>query len=452
MMYSIISIIILACSIYLFKGVSGSLKFNKLNMISMILYFDLLTQAWIASVLIINGLDDHYIIKKLSSADAKYLGWLGVQYTLIALPLGMYITLYAFGYKNNNKLFDRYVSSRLLPAISKNDRYIKALLMMLSVVCIGSVAYVLSSVGGWVGFEILKGGGTEFLKAYRHSASHGYEGNVYIKNIIAIGFTPVLTYIAYCYYKLTKSKVDLLWFFVLFVTVFFILTYSVEKAPFIKFLSGFIFLTVLLNGRVSNKLLIFTVISMLGILVIFYAVSMDGSELPTIISYNSGILGRIILSQAGGTYLSFDLFPVSVDHLGGASISQYISHAFDLDHSARSAAILSENYNAIKYNNNNTGVINSLFISEAWANFGFWGVILAPIYVGILIQTLFMFFLTLPKTPVFVGLFCSFSYQSAINGGFNGYLYSVRPILTILCFIGIYILANLFKVDNRNVR
>ena len=145
-----------------------------------------------------------------------------------------------------------------------------------------------------------------------------------------------------------------------------------------------------------------------------------------------------MLSQSAGLFLSIDLFPAYAPHIGFTSISNLLNSIFDIETSNRSASILSENYNTYKYNLNITGVINSFFIAEAWANFGLIGVILSPFYVGFIIQTLYMIFLKLPKTPLLIGIFVYFTYQSGINGGINGYLYSVRIFAIFLIFFGIY--------------
>ena len=95
-MYLVISLFFLLASYLLFKKVSGSLSLTKLNLVSWIFYFQLIAQSYIASVLVINGLDNHYVINRVSD-DAKFYGWLAVQYTMIALPLGKLGAVYLNG-------------------------------------------------------------------------------------------------------------------------------------------------------------------------------------------------------------------------------------------------------------------------------------------------------------------------------------------------------------------
>lgn len=442
-MYIFISLFILLLSIILFRQVSGSLNPAKLNMISWIFYFDLFLQAWISSLLVVSEVDGHYMIGRISDDDARYMGWLAIQYVMLALPLGMFIALLFTGNLNAKSIFLKYRKKPIRNLFSKKDLVVKYQLYVLNTVCILSVVYVIYVTGGWSGLDAVSGESSSLLSRLRYESGHGFDGNVYIKNIFAIGLTPILTYVAYLYYVVSKHKSDLIWFGFLLIATFFILTYNLEKGPIIKFILGFIFLRVLVAGSVSLKKLILMFTGMVSILLCMYVLLSDNLGFLNLSSYNTGIIGRIILSQSAGVYLSFDLFPFHVGHIGFSSLSNILSTLFDGEHSVRSAEILSANYNTQKYLNQSTGVINSLFIAEAWANFGLFGVIITPIYVGMLIQFLYLFFLKMPKTPLFMGLLVSFSYQGGINGGVNGYIYSVRPILTLLIFLTIYVIGHM---------
>ena len=86
------------------------------------------------------------------------------------------------------------------------------------------------------------------------------------------------------------------------------------------------------------------------------------------------------------------------------------------------------------------GVINSIFLSEAWANFGFLGIVLSPVYVGFIIGLLYNFILVSPKTPLFLGIYAYYSFRPTIIGGFNDYLYNPGNffIISLLVFLLIY--------------
>ena len=240
-MYTFISLLVLLLSYYLFKKVSGSLKFTQLNMISWIFFYNLILESFIASILVVNNIDNHYLISKISNEDSRIYGWLAVQYTMIMMPLGMLFVVKLFGYKNNNRIFQRYVHSPIKPLLSIRDSYIRYPFYVLSIVSVLSVLYVMSSLKTIPIKSIIQGLGPEELASLRQEASRGFTGNTYIKNIFALGLTPILSYVAYSYYKMTRTNKDLVVFIVLFICSFFILTYDLEKAPSIQYLMGFIF-------------------------------------------------------------------------------------------------------------------------------------------------------------------------------------------------------------------
>jgi hypothetical protein len=445
MIYLIISFIILAISFVLFKKVSGSLKITQLNMISWVFFFSLLTQSFIASILIVNNLDDHYIINKLINEDSRVQGWISVQYVMIMVPLGMLLVVRLFGYKNNNEVFDRYVCSEITPLISNKDTYIKYPLYVLSILSVLSVIYVMQSLDVTLADVLIKGLSFEEISIQRQLNSRAFQGNTYIRNILAIGTTPILTYIAYAYYKMTHSRSDLLLFIVLFMATFFILTYDFSKAPFVRFLFGFLLLNVLISGFIRKKVLLFLFVCFVLIFIFLYFFYAGITDISHLFTYNSGILGRIMITHATGVYLSFDLFPGVVEHLNFSSFSGLISSMLDVELVDRSARILMINYFPYKASSETAGVINSLFIAEAWANFGLLGVLIAPIYVGVIIQLLFMFFLKMPKTPLLLGPFAFLSYSGTINGGFNDYLYNPSYLIIAALLFIVYLTGKMLK-------
>jgi hypothetical protein len=85
---------------------------------------------------------------------------------------------------------------------------------------------------------------------------------------------------------------------------------------------------------------------------------------------------------------------------------------------------------------NTAGVVNSLFVAEAWANFGIFGVIFSPLIVGLYIGLIFQFFLKLSKNSVHIGVLCylSINLPGMITGGFNEFIYPI-PIFIILFIV-----------------
>ncbi|MBE0471796.1 MAG: hypothetical protein IBX55_20090 [Methyloprofundus sp.] len=447
-MYILISLISLAISYVLFRRVAGSLALTKLNLVSWFFYYQLISQSFIASILVVNGWDNHYAINRIGE-DARFYGWLAVQYTMIALPLGMLGAVYLNGLNSNRRLFHSYINKPVDVALSLKDSFIRYPLYALSVVAVFSIIYTFAMLKTNPLFAALSGFDALSLAGLRQETHREFPGNVYIRNIFAIGLTPILAYISFAYWRQTKNKTDFIWFFTMFVSSFFILTYDLSKAPFVIFVLGFLFLLVLINGGVSKK--IFYAFGLVAFVLILsaYFLIMDVVDPLALFSYNSGIGGRILLSQAAGTYFAFEHFPSSHDFIGFASLSNFFNNIFGLEASDRAARILMTIFNPKAVEAGLAGVMNSLFIAEAWANFGLFGVIIAPLYVGFIIQVIFMFFLRSRKTPLMLGLLAYLSYSFPVTGGFNDFFYNAGLMIVFFIFITVYIVGLLLKQSKR---
>lgn len=428
-MYLIIGVLALFVSFYLFLKSSGSMSIRKLNMISWIFYFEFLLQGFFSALLVVYKVDFHYLILKIGNEDARVLGYFAILYMMIGLPLGMVIASFLFKFNSKYEL-NNYLNKPIVPLISKADSYLKIPLYFLTILSFAAIVYTFYTIRDFPILKMLSGSDSSSLALLRTEAKSGFSGNTIFRNIFGISLTPILCYIAYCYYFYSKSFSDKFWFYLLLVLSILILTYNLEKAPVIFFILGFVFLRILLLGEIKTKQLLFIGTGAIILILFQYLFLSDSFELASLFNFNSGILGRILLGQSAGVYLTFDTFPIPFDYLGFGSLSENITSFFDLEPVERSSRYLIERYNPAAVDIGSAGVINTFFVAEAFANFGYFGLIVAPIYVGFLIQIMYMFFIKSPKSPIFIGLFAYFSYKGGITGGFNEYIYN--PNLFIL--------------------
>lgn len=94
------------------------------------------------------------------------------------------------------------------------------------------------------------------------------------------------------------------------------------------------------------------------------------------------------------------------------------------------------------------GVINSLFIGEAWANFGLAGVIFAPFWVGFVIQWSYILLLKTAKTPLFLALTVYLTLKWPVTGGFNDFIYNAGIVTMLLIFIMIISSSLMLRMIN----
>jgi oligosaccharide repeat unit polymerase len=377
----------------------------------------------------------------LGGEKTKILVWLSISYTMIALPAGMLLANLVFGFSRRE--IPRYVNREIRTLLSRADSYIRYPLYFFSLISICAVIYTFVCIGY---LPILKvfglGSETEVLQL-RYSVDIGFKGNVYIRNLFGSTLTPVLTFIAYVYYRKTKSVGDLVWFSVMFLFAFLILTYDSSKSPFVKFLTGFVFLHVLLKGKIPfNKLFVYIIV-VFGLLIATFTIfGKKDSLVGLFFSYNEGITGRLLIDQVSSLYNHFEIFPKDYNYIGFRSLSKGIPL---MEGSDRSGRLVMEHVRPDLIKDESGGVYNTLFIGEAYANFGWWGVFLAPFWVGFVIQGFHIFLLRLPKTPLFLGVFVFFSYNSNITGGFNEYIYDPLVIMLLGIIFTVYVLGVYLK-------
>jgi oligosaccharide repeat unit polymerase len=434
LLYLFVSFCVLIISTLLFKKAAGTLSPTKLNMVSYIFYFNIIIQSFIGVTLGILYLDNHYLINKLQDFDLRFNVWLSVLYVMIAMPLGMLLVNKIF-HVQSAKLFDNYLKKPIQPVLSKKDSYVLLVFYGLSIISIGAVIYTYTHLNSIPLISLFTGAEPGELSQMRISVSRNFQGNVYIRNILGLGLAPVLAYVAYAYYKLFHNSRSLTTFAVLFINAVLILIYNFEKAPVIMFLLGFIFIEVLIKGRINiKKLISYGLIATVMVLLMYRYIM--GVPVTAVFSYSSGPIGRVILSQIAPLYYHFHLFPSQFDFLWGRSFSPFILSFFGAEH-VRSSRIVMEYINPAGVEAGTAGVANTLFIGEAYANFALYGLLLSPFIVGFIIQLSYILLQKLPKNPIWVGLFCYLSYSWPVTGGFVDFLYNPGLIFIIFLLIGI---------------
>lgn len=432
MFYTIISLITLALSIKLFSKVTGSLELTKLNFVSWIFYVQLIGMSFFASILVINGWENHYELVGIRE-DTRLFGWLSLQYTLIAMPLGMLLINYLFGVKNIKGLFHSYLDKPVRFSFSDKDKTLKVLLIMLSLLSIGSIVYCFRIMGNIPILSIISKTANE-LALLRAESNQSFLGDFRIKKWLAQNLTVILSCIAFCYWKLTRKYADLLWFCMMFFSSALALTMNLEKSPLATYLLIFALLSVLIDGSLSRKKIIIVLSLSVILIITSYALIAKSFDHNTAIV----ILNRIFLSQAVGTYLAFEYYPSRLDFSYFNTFSNLIVEATN----SKPAQSVAREIIMEKHPESQTaGVMNSLFIQGAWGSFGLIGILLAPFLVGAHVQLFNLVFLMTRKTPVTISLATFFGLNMPITGEFNYFIYPKPLIVASFVFVITYLLA-----------
>lgn len=443
----LISIVVCFIAAQLYKLSAGSMSLTKINMISFVFYMDLIVLSFTGSIIVLlyrNTLFNNLIDNIIGGYEAKLMVWELIIYAIFAIGIGMVISNLLFNFKRPE--IESYHQKPLKPLFSADDSFLKIPLYFLSIICILSIIYTYLVIGTIPLIKSFFLKSQEEILALRAAVDRDFPGVVYVKNLFGILLTPILCYIFYCYYLLDKSVKNKFWFYLMLFFTFMILTYDASKSPFIKFLIGFVFLQVILKGKIPFKKFFWYILGLIVLLAGVFMLIAKQDLNEVFFSYNSGLTGRLFISQVSSLYQHFQLFPSEHNFIGFHSLSQVLPIGEFSDRSARIVLeITTPGFAEIG------GVFNTLFLGEAYANFGWWGVFISPVWIGFLIQSLHILFLRLPKTPMFLGLFVFFSYTSNITGGFNEYIYNMQYFLLLITMVGVWIMATvLHKIHAKN--
>jgi oligosaccharide repeat unit polymerase len=434
----------LIISIYLFKQSSGSLSPLKPNLNSLIFYYSLLISSFIGPLLIVLNIDHHYMLDRLEHVKYREIGFLYICYIMVFLPLTMYIVSKWLGFHAEKEFNDYLKSPVVISEIDSRDFFY--IIGLLSLISILSIAYTFLKLEHIPILELLKG--SSGLGKLRIEASRGFKGNEYIRNIFALGLTPLLSFIAYVYSLNTRLMRWRFLFVVLFMLSILVNIYDLQKAPVFFYFLMFILLNIYIGKLVLNFKWII-VIGLLGsILLVCMYVFIQGVRTPDqFLSYNTGPIGRIILSQISPFFLHLDLFGDEVNFLHGRSLPNLLLHLYDFNQ-VRSARLTMEYYYPEKVTEGIAGVLNTIFAGEAYANFGYAGIIIGTLYIGAFVQVLYIGFIRTVKHPITLSIFIYFTVTipRVMVGGFVDFVFNPFWIFILVLFMGMLYLHKM-KVD-----
>jgi oligosaccharide repeat unit polymerase len=444
MLFFTVWLVTLTSSVYLFQKVSGTLSILRPNLISIVFYYSLLISSFIGSLIIVLGIDNHYMINRLYDENFRFIGFSLICYIMIAMPLMMLIVSKLLGFDSRQE-FHNYIEKPVVESEHGKKEFF-FLFSIISAVSLLAVAYTMLKLDKIPLLALFAG--SDDLGRLRIEASRNFAGNTLFRNIFGIGFTPVLSLIAYIYFEKTKTLRWMLLFGSLFIASIIILTYDLQKAPILFYFIMLILVRIYI-GKTNltwSKVLLLGSISV-TLLIVMYVFIQGVTDPSSFLSYRSGPVARLILAQIAPFYLHLDLFGQIQPFLSGRSLPNFLVSMYDLEH-VRSARIVMENYFPERVEEGIAGVLNTLYAGEAFANFGYSGIILGTLYVGFFIQVMYIGFLRLPKHPVLIVLFIFFTVNipRVVVGGFADFLFNPFWIMIVFLFGGLLLLIR-FKTD-----
>lgn len=442
-----ISIVILICSFFLFKKANGTIRIDRITPLSLIFYYNLVLCSFLGATLMFIGITIHPDLRFIYNDSLYLITFLSVSYVLLSLPLFTIILNKIWRLEPQNS-FIRYIKKPLIPLFTLNDKYMYYPLWGITFIsCIVTIYLLIGSPL----LSFLMGGSVNVAEA-RIDYSRGFAGSEVVRNIIGHGFIPMCSYVVYSYMKISKNYKWKIMFILLFINSVLIYGASMSKSTIASYLLSFLLLKVLIDGKIPIKQLMSTGITVIMLVLIMYVVTKDNfAELVTdyeALIFKGGPIGRVIFGQLVGFVNTLNVFPDIHHFLYGADFAFLRFLGFDFIDSSR---IVMAYVNPIGVRNGTVGVMNSLFTAEAYANFGYIGILLAPLAVASILHFFTLLLYKLPKTPIVIGwwVYSMFLLSKGITGGlFSEFIFNTRIIgvtfLTICLYISGHVLFGIY--------
>ena len=333
-------ICVLVTSAWLFAKAASSLKFSRINMVSAIFYF-MLVFNFIGGSLIYVGFRNHYLIQKVKQETTIDSAYYSFAYCAIMLPLVLLVVKKLFDGFTHKYAMNIYVGHDIY--YSGNMRRVQALTFGLLMLCTLSTAYVFLHLGYFPLLPMLTH--RSELDLLRQSSNRSFRGNQYVKNLFMHTLTPFVSYFAFIYFRITRNRIWKGLFAYSAILSVVAVTYDFSKSPIITYLLGLYLIEVVMGNVTDSKRFRKLVIAAVVLILFFYVVVLDAGG--SLFAFNTGPVGRILLTQIATLFLHFEAFPSYHAFLKGASFNGWMSVVIPNAAGIRSGRVVMTTFNAV---------------------------------------------------------------------------------------------------------
>ena len=203
--------------------------------------------------------------------------------------------------------------------------------------------------------------------------------NYHIYQLFMVKLQTFLTFIFFSSYLNSKKTITLLMFLVSALVSMFVAIMTTEKYPILMFIVGlyFVYCLTLNNSKLLNKYsLIFSIILSMVVIYIMFTVTKSSSVLSFGFIIEK-LFSRIFLGTIQPAYYYIQMFPEHHQFLNGTSFPNP-KEIFPFKHFH-----LTKEVATWAFPNESFSYMPTVFWAEAYANFGFSGIIFVSFFVGI---------------------------------------------------------------------
>lgn len=282
-------------------------------------------------------------------------------------------------------------------------------------------------------------------KVLRANMGNAFDGKYHWYRLFMRDFLSITSVAFFGFYLVKKN----FFYFLIFITSFFIscfsMTMATEKGPLLWYFISLFLMYVLIrqNGRFKIKQIIgFGVFA--SLLISFIYVNFMGSS--DLFDGMTSAFSRIITEQMHSLYHYVEIFPRQIDFLFGRSFPN------------PGGLLPFEPFNLTKEIYNYTfpgmakkGIVGSMptfFLGEMYANFGYYGVIFPPFFIGFFLYGLNVFLLKLPKTPILLSFYIwiILHYKTLAESSLSSFIIDIALFIVFPIMILILSVSRGFKL------
>lgn len=325
-------------------------------------------------------------------------------------------------------------------SINKTQVMFLALLFMIS---ISVLMLYLSQLSG-VAILVALAGETGVAEA-RSSMTNNFQGKYHWYNLFMIELAKIISFSFFCAFLITKRKLFFILFLISFFALVFSLTMSAQKGPLGWALIGLfmVYAASRHQGRYPVRWLF------IGGLIVFLVTSamyiVTGSQ-DGLIGAGASVVSRAFAGSIQPAYHYVEFFPKVQGYLMGGSFPNpgglFPWGGYRLTVEVMNWANPSQADSGI------VGSMPTVFWGEAYANFGYIGVLVVPLFFGFFLFFIDHYFSKIKDTPIKVGFYVwmVLHYSNLSSSGFSDYLIDIKMIVLLAIFLIVISASNQMKI------
>lgn len=432
---------VLLLGIHLFRGALGTLSFKELTPYSYAFYVVFLMQALVASYIALWGVRFHIGVRSIAGDGPFAKGTVAVIAGFLIVPATMIIVARAARFDPRRDL-RRYRAKPAEPLVTRGDSAVFQFFLALTVVTVIVAVYLLvrSPLVALIGGE----DDLATLSRARNEYEFSAVGDRILQSIFGGGLTAVLAYSTFAYALWRKHYK---WWILLAVQIgpaVLLQAASLAKSPAAVFALGFVFIYVAVRGRIGLRGWVTAACVLLMLVSVAYS-QVRQKMMPDELSWDEvfggdNLVGRVLVGQYVGLPNFFDIFPNQHPFLHGSELQALAL----IGERPKTAARISMEYQFPgSLAANTVGMQNSFFTGAAYANFGWPGVFLAPVWVGLLLQGVQIAAVRARKTPLILGwsVWTMFQFTKGLGGGLMSEFVGNTTVIGTAIIVGVVLVA-----------